>query len=177
MQCSYHPKVETNLRCSKCEKPICPRCMVYTPVGPRCPDCAAVRRIPTYDVSMVHYARAIAAGLGLGIISGCGWALLGNFAFLLSFLIALGVGYVIGEGISRVVNGKRGPGLQIIAGASVLLAFVFRGLVPTLLSAPVASLDLSLLLNLAGRMFLGLVDSPWSLIFVGIAVFMAVRRL
>ena len=38
-KCARHPSVETTLRCGRCETPICPRCLVHTPVGARCPDC------------------------------------------------------------------------------------------------------------------------------------------
>ncbi|MBL8128361.1 MAG: hypothetical protein JNM64_12030 [Chloroflexia bacterium] len=33
--CAEHQEVETRLRCSRCGKPICPRCAVRTPVGMR----------------------------------------------------------------------------------------------------------------------------------------------
>ena len=39
--CARHPSVETMLRCGRCDTPICPRCMVHSGVGIRCPDCAA----------------------------------------------------------------------------------------------------------------------------------------
>ena len=38
--CVNHPKVETWLTCSSCGDPICPRCMVTTAVGQKCPRCA-----------------------------------------------------------------------------------------------------------------------------------------
>jgi membrane associated rhomboid family serine protease len=38
--CYRHPNRETNVACSNCERPICPDCMVDTPVGMRCPECA-----------------------------------------------------------------------------------------------------------------------------------------
>jgi membrane associated rhomboid family serine protease len=38
--CYRHPKRETGVRCSNCERPICPDCMTSTPVGMRCPECA-----------------------------------------------------------------------------------------------------------------------------------------
>lgn len=151
--------------------------MVYTPVGPRCPECAAVRRLPTYDVSPVFYARALGAGVGLALISGFVWGLIGGYVFLFSILIALGVGYAVGEGISLSVRRKRGLGLQVIAGISVLLAATVRGLVPILLAMPQALLDTSWALTMVGQAFLRAVDNPWSLIFIGAAIFMAVRRL
>ena len=41
MYCARHPKVETLLRCGRCDTPICPKCMVHAGVGIRCPECAA----------------------------------------------------------------------------------------------------------------------------------------
>jgi membrane associated rhomboid family serine protease len=38
--CYRHPNRETGVRCSNCERPICPDCMTTTPVGMRCPECA-----------------------------------------------------------------------------------------------------------------------------------------
>jgi membrane associated rhomboid family serine protease len=41
--CYRHPNRETGVRCSNCERPICPDCMTTTPVGMRCPECARQR--------------------------------------------------------------------------------------------------------------------------------------
>lgn len=38
--CYRHPKEATNLSCGRCGKPICTRCAILGPAGPRCPDCA-----------------------------------------------------------------------------------------------------------------------------------------
>ena len=53
MKCAAHPDTETGLSCGRCDTPICPRCLVETPVGARCRKCANVRRLPTYSVSRV----------------------------------------------------------------------------------------------------------------------------
>ncbi|WP_049578642.1 rhomboid family intramembrane serine protease [Streptomyces sp. SBT349] len=37
--CYRHPDRETGIRCSRCERPICPSCMISAPVGYQCPDC------------------------------------------------------------------------------------------------------------------------------------------
>jgi membrane associated rhomboid family serine protease len=38
MYCYRHPDRETGVTCSDCGRPICPDCMVFAPVGIRCPD-------------------------------------------------------------------------------------------------------------------------------------------
>lgn len=37
--CYRHPDRETGVRCTRCERPICPQCMVSASVGFQCPDC------------------------------------------------------------------------------------------------------------------------------------------
>jgi membrane associated rhomboid family serine protease len=58
--CYRHPSRETNVACSNCGRPICPDCMVSTPVGMRCPDCAGrasgVRRVAPALRSGTPYA-------------------------------------------------------------------------------------------------------------------------
>src|SRR5215212_8141275 len=58
LYCANHPNVQTNLRCSRCGKPICARCRVATPVGYRCYDCADVKVVPTYAVDTSYYVKS-----------------------------------------------------------------------------------------------------------------------
>jgi hypothetical protein len=59
MHCANHPKVETDLTCGRCEKPICTRCMVHMEVGIRCREC--------HPKPKEHHLR-LGALLGLGAI-------------------------------------------------------------------------------------------------------------
>ena len=125
-RCARHPDVETNLRCGKCGTPICPRCMVQSPVGARCPDCAKLTKIPTYRVSSSFYLRAVVAGLVSAVVTGIVWGIIESylpFRFF-SLIIAAGIGYLIGEAISRSVNRKRGTTLAAIGVFSVAVSFV-----------------------------------------------------
>jgi len=133
MQCATHPNVETELACGRCGKPICPRCLIYTSVGARCRDCAQVRRIPTYQISVAYLLRGIGAAGAMGAAIGGLWALLlpqatRAYGFYVLFL-ALGIGYAIGESVSWATNRKRGPTLQGIAAAGVILAYLVHNLV------------------------------------------------
>lgn len=126
--CFLHPNVETVLRCGGCERPICVTCVVQHPVGVRCRECARLRKLPQFDVSPLFYARAVGAGIvlafaGLAVLVVLAVTLRGlGFSVVLLGLVA--VGYVVGEGVSRAVNRKVSRGLQYIAAASVILAYV-----------------------------------------------------
>ena len=121
--CHWHADRETGLRCGNCGKPICVECMRQHPVGIRCKECAREARLPTYRVSKGYMARGIVAAVGLGlagavVLSVLSWLL---FGFLL-FLIMIGLGYALGEGVSRAVNRRRGRPYQYMAVGAVLLA-------------------------------------------------------
>jgi hypothetical protein len=125
-RCARHPEVETSLRCGKCGTPICPRCMVQTPVGARCPDCARLNRLPTFRVSGVYYLRAAGAALITAVVAGIIWGFINNFVpfFYLNLILAGGVGYVIGEAIGFSTNRKRGRWLAVIGGTAVVLSYL-----------------------------------------------------
>ena len=42
--CYRHPEEETRVRCTRCDRPICPECMTPAPVGHHCPTCVAEGR-------------------------------------------------------------------------------------------------------------------------------------
>jgi hypothetical protein len=126
MKCATHPEVETNLRCGKCGKLICPKCLVQTPVGARCPDCAKLYRLPTYRISTKYYLIAIGTGLGMAIACGAIWGLIEwavSFLYL-SLLLAPVAGYAIGEVVSLSVNRKRGIGLAVVAGVATVISYL-----------------------------------------------------
>jgi hypothetical protein len=130
MKCATHNDVETGLACGKCGTPICPKCLVETPVGARCRECANIRRLPTYNIRPIQYAKAVAAGLAIAIVVGVAWAWLRIavqipfFGLMTALLLAAGAAYVIAEVVSRVINRKRGVPLQVIAGACFVLSYL-----------------------------------------------------
>ncbi len=124
MRCAQHPSVETNLRCGKCDRPICPRCAVPTPVGTRCPACARLSRLPIFQVSIRDHIKAAGVGLGVAVVLGVIWGVASSSLLGLASFAALPVGYGIGELVSQSVNRKQGVGLQAIAGTCMLISYL-----------------------------------------------------
>ena len=123
MYCAEHEERPTNLRCSRCDRAVCPECMVQAPVGIRCREHGRPTKLPTYDVSTGFIARGVAAGVGIGVLGGLILGLAGALTnlFFIPYVFTLAM---VGEGISRATNRKRGQPLIVAAVVGVVLAFV-----------------------------------------------------
>ena len=124
--CSRHPKRETALRCGKCGEFICTRCIVQTPVGARCRDCAQLRRLPQFDVSIWLLARSSAGGLAASAI---GWYVVGFIPYL-RFFLAIFVGAAVGQVMSVLARQRSNRPLEVAAVvcviAGLLLTYALR---------------------------------------------------
>lgn len=60
--CYRHPREATNLRCGRCDKPICVKCAVIGPNGVRCRECAKLN-IAVRPGAIVHEAKRGAQSL------------------------------------------------------------------------------------------------------------------
>ena len=141
MRCARHPKVETGLACGRCETPICPRCLVMTDVGARCPTCAPSRKLPQFEVGPVYLLRGAAAALASGAALGGLWRLiLGEGLGFFSLIVAILLGYAVAEAVSWATNRKSGPALQVVASAGIVVAYATRNLL--LGWAPIPTNDL-----------------------------------
>ena len=111
MQCARHPKVETFVRCGRCDQPICPDCMVSAPVGVRCRDCSRQNLDQIMKGSPKQYLLATLAGFGSAL--ALGW-------MPARVLLWLGIiyGYLVGEATLRGGGRKRGLGMQVVAGVA-----------------------------------------------------------
>jgi hypothetical protein len=98
--CYRHPSRETAVSCSNCERPICTDCMVYTPVGIKCPDCARLPRSAIVRLRPDRAARTIAAAAVGGLALGFGMVLLQATVGLFFTLI---LGWLIGIAMSEIV--------------------------------------------------------------------------
>jgi membrane associated rhomboid family serine protease len=73
--CYRHPDVPTRVHCTRCDRPICPDCMIPAPVGHQCPEC-------------VEQARR-------DFRSGPGRALRGGVSATKALLVAIAIPFVI----------------------------------------------------------------------------------
>jgi hypothetical protein len=115
--CINHPKVETRLTCSSCGDPICPRCMVATAVGQKCPNCARQSGRAKGNPDAALLARAF--GAGLAVAAGAGLImLLVSFA---SLLLALAHGFLVGATVRWAARRRTHVRLGLAAAAAVVL--------------------------------------------------------
>jgi len=127
-------------------------------------ECARINKLPTYDVSNRQMLISFGVGLLIAVAYGFLWgmvSLFANFIFL-NLLLGAGAGYVISEGMSRVINRKRGTKLAVIASILVLVsgfASIFTPLGMIFSSSP---LFILILLDILA---------------VGVGIYVAVNRL
>ena len=126
--CARHPEVETALRCSRCDTPICPRCLVQTPVGARCRDCARISRSPIYTVTPGTFGLAAAAALVGGVVMGLIWGfiLLPFSGGIWSIFIGIALGYGFTRVMELVTRRKRGPVVVGLAFCGIGIAWAMQ---------------------------------------------------
>lgn len=118
-KCSFHPNVDTELSCTQCGRAICPKEMVDTPVGYKCPVCARQPRSAVVHVK----GRQLWGGIGLGALAGVGGAFLlglfggGFFSIILGFLW----GGITAEAVHRGSGGHRGGAVTAIAIGAIVI--------------------------------------------------------
>jgi hypothetical protein len=169
--CATHPKVETYLRCGRCETPICPRCLVMTPVGARCKNCARLRKLPTFQVRPLDFLRGALGGLGAAALGSIVMAMFPRLGFF-ALLLTLALGYVVGEATTLAANRKRGTPLAIAAALAVPLGLVLgRVLFLSLIAG--ARADLGTVLVIATT---SIATPIWSLLLLLVAMGVAFSR-
>ena len=57
--CYKHKSETTNLSCATCDYSICIKCVIHTPTGIKCKNCANLKKIPTFEITPVYFIRGI----------------------------------------------------------------------------------------------------------------------
>ena len=118
LTCAFHPKRETQLRCNRCNKPICIKCATHTPTGYRCPEC--IRSQQKIFVTTKWFDQIIAA-LITGVISLLS-SILGSFLGFYTILIAMGAGYLSVLVTKKAIKNRRSPLLKYVMSGTALVA-------------------------------------------------------
>ena len=113
------------MSCATCERPICTDCMVYTPVGIKCPECARMPRSALVRLKPDRAARAIAAAFFGGLAMGLGILILQGFGLFFALILGWLIGIGMGELVLWASGRFRGPATGYIAIGGVLWAYLF----------------------------------------------------
>ena len=117
--CYRHPRTETYVKCSRCDRPICPNCMIQAAVGFHCPDCVAEGK------KSVRQARTALGGSMRGHAGMVTKALIGlNIAAFIAGLVVTGamggavVDVIMGTPSQLHIYGSLypGPAAQTVSG-------------------------------------------------------------
>ncbi|HEU4348138.1 MAG TPA: rhomboid family intramembrane serine protease [Actinoplanes sp.] len=99
--CYRHPSKETNVRCTRCDRPICPDCMNEASVGHQCPECVSEGR-RTQRSARTAFGGTLAGRAGVATR-----ALIGiNVAVMIISIAIGGMGAVAGGGWGGLLGGS-----------------------------------------------------------------------
>ena len=144
--CSYHPNVETRLRCSKCDRPICPKCAVQTPVGFRCPDCVRSQQAIFYTATSLDYAIAAVVGLVASTMAGF---IMGRVGIFLALILGGVVGGAIAEVVRWAIRRRRGRWIRLVVSICIAVGGLLSFILSVLLHSPTSLLSLIIYVALA----------------------------
>jgi hypothetical protein len=130
--CYRHPATETGLRCNKCNKYICPKCAVRTPVGFRCPDCIREQEDKYYSGGNADYVIAAVIAFPLSLIIAALFTFIlggiGFFSFIIGLIVAPIAAGFIAEAVRWGVRRRRSRYLR-----HVVIGCLMAGIAPFVL--------------------------------------------
>ncbi|GAA2494451.1 rhomboid family intramembrane serine protease [Winogradskya humida] len=100
--CYRHPSKETYIRCTRCERPICPDCMNEASVGHQCPECVAQGR-RTQPAARTAFGGSLAGRAAIATKSLIGINVL---VMVISILSSGSANAVAGGGLGGLLGGS-----------------------------------------------------------------------
>ena len=128
--CANHPETETTLRCNRCGKPVCVRCVELTEVGYRCKECIRAQQnvfftAETKDYFVLAIVSFFLAALATPIIE----LLLGMLGLFFGVILAVFLGPAVGGAaatiIRRSVGRRRGRYMGAVGVVAIILGVGF----------------------------------------------------
>ena len=120
--CYYHPNTETELRCNRCGKYICPKDAVRTPVGYRCKSCVKEQQDVFFTATSADYMIAAVVSIVLSTIAAFIVPALGFIAIFAGPI----AGTVIAEGVWRATGRRRGRYIWIVVITCMIVTACIR---------------------------------------------------
>ncbi len=166
VSCPRDQEVETNLRCSHCGMPICPRCMVYAPVGSKCPECASIGGPEMFKVGQSDLIRtgllggvgAIVIGVAIAVVAVALWSLEllsgipGNVWLIVVGMAQFGGALAVSQAMIYFGGRKYSTSLRVLAGALSLVFYVAEVLAIDFIAVaiPAAGAGPGIVVNIGG---------------------------
>ena len=134
LYCTNHPNTETLLRCNRCGRPFCIKCLQRTPVGYRCRECLNIQQAGYYTATPIDYVIVAVVGTIASLVGGGIALLLGGFWFI-SIFYGPAAGGIIAEVIRFAIQRRRAKYIWLVACATVIVgAFLVAGALPLLIA-------------------------------------------
>ncbi len=124
--CAVHPTVESGLKCNKCGRYMCTKCVVRTPVGYRCRECVYQQAGLFYKATTRDQFLGAVVAFALSI--PIAFVLTQPTFIFLTIILSLPAGSLIGEAVFRVMGRRKARyGAQIVVAciiAGTIIAFL-----------------------------------------------------
>lgn len=132
--CVNHPETETTLRCNRCGRTVCLKCVELTEVGYRCKECIRQQQDTYFNAENTDYLIVAAVSFLLAAVAGPIISLLfGIFGLFFGVIIAVFLGPAVGgvaaTVIRRSVGRRRGRYMGIVAVVAIVLGVAFGALI------------------------------------------------
>jgi hypothetical protein len=148
LTCEKHPTREATLRCIRCNRPMCPECVVPTPTGYICRECARRQEDRFYSVEALDYPKVFGIALVANLVA-CGLSLMLGFWYAAIF-IGGGLGGAAGTFARRQTGRRVGRQSTAYAFGGAVLGALLAPMLYLLLSAGVLVLNPGLLFRIGG---------------------------
>ena len=116
---------ETTLRCNRCDAPVCPECVVRTPVGMRCKECVKAQQSGFYTARWYDYVIAAAISTVLSVIA---LLLVRQLGWWFALIISPFAGGLIGGAVHRAIGRRRGRTIWLVVAVCIVLGSTFAWL-------------------------------------------------